>query len=189
MNKTQLKKPFRKNCKKISIWPFLLTGIQVPDTSTDQAHIQLSRSCIIAYADSSSNGIILNIETSLRKSSPWEVLEDQKRNRRCFFSEQVVRKNFELLRRSHSLNFFFLRLFLLRWHLRSFLTLAFLSSWVHQWFFKFEKNFQWLWWGYCENHWCNQLDRHANVKNGRKRHHESSLKNIKISSHDGAKTV
>ena len=76
---------------KNSIWPFLLTGIQVPDTSIDQAHMQLSKSYVIAYADSSSNGIIWNIETSLGKSSPWEVLEDQKR-KMFFFSENDVEK-------------------------------------------------------------------------------------------------
>ena len=61
--------------QKISIWSFLLTGIQVPDMSIDQARMQLSKSYVTAYADSSSNGIIWNIETSLGKSSPW-VLED-----------------------------------------------------------------------------------------------------------------
>ena len=53
--------------------------------------MQLSKSYVIAYADSSSNGSIWNIETSLGKFSPWEVLEDQKRNR-CFFSENDVEK-------------------------------------------------------------------------------------------------
>ena len=67
---------FKENhSKKISIWPFLLTGIQVPDTSIDQAHMQLSRSYVIAYADSSSNGIIWNIETSfnIEKFSVWKI--------------------------------------------------------------------------------------------------------------------
>ena len=52
----------------------LLTGIQVPDTSIDQAHIQLSRSYVIAYADSNSNEIIWNIETSFNfeKISVWK---------------------------------------------------------------------------------------------------------------------
>ena len=78
--------------QKISIWPFLLTGIPVPDTSIDQAHMQLSKSYVIAYADSSSKGIIWNIETSLGKSSPWEVLEDQKR--KMFFFRKTMTKNF-----------------------------------------------------------------------------------------------
>ena len=91
MNKTyQFKENHSEKLQKISIWPFLLTGIQVPDTSIDQAHMQLSKSYVIAYADSSSNGIIWNIETSLGKSSPWEVLEDQKR--KMFFSENDVEK-------------------------------------------------------------------------------------------------
>ena len=64
---------------------FLVTGVQLPDTSTDQTHMQLSRSYIIAYTDSSLNEILWNIETSLWKSSPWELLEEQKRNTRCFF--------------------------------------------------------------------------------------------------------
>ena len=34
------------------------TGVRLPDTTTDQAHKQLSRSYVFAYADSSSNGII-----------------------------------------------------------------------------------------------------------------------------------
>ena len=67
---------------------FLVTGVRIPDTSTDEAHMQLSRSYTITYADSSSNGIFRNIETSLEKSSPWEVLEDQKR--KIFFSENDV---------------------------------------------------------------------------------------------------
>ena len=50
---------------------FLVTGVRIPDTSTDEAHMQLSRSYTITYADSSSNGIIWNIETSLGKSSLW----------------------------------------------------------------------------------------------------------------------
>ena len=69
-----------------------MTGIQLPDTYTDETHMQLSRSYVIAYADSSSNGIIWNIETSLRKFSPWEVLEDQKR--KMFFFEKWRRKIF-----------------------------------------------------------------------------------------------
>ena len=92
---------------------------------------------------------------------------------RAVFFRKTISKNFQLLWWSQSFNFF--RLVFLQWFLRSFRTLAFLSSWVYQWFFKFEKDFQWLWWGYCENHWCNQVDRNANVKNGRK----SSLKNKK----------
>ena len=77
--------------QKISIWPFLLTAFQVPDISIDQAHMQLSRSYVIAYVDSSSKGIIWNIELSLKKSSPWEVLEDQKR-KMFFFSGNDVEK-------------------------------------------------------------------------------------------------
>ena len=109
---------------------FLVTGVRLPDTSTDQTHMQLSRSYIIAYADSSLNEILWNIETSLWKSSPWEVLEEQKRNTRCFFfgkrsqekvSATLMESEFKL----------FLRLVFLQWRLRSFLTLAFLSSWVH----------------------------------------------------------
>ena len=45
------------------------TGVRLPDTTTDQAHKQLSKSYKNTNADSSSNGIIWNIETSLRKFS------------------------------------------------------------------------------------------------------------------------
>ena len=93
MNKThQFKENHYEKIAKISIWPFLLTDIHVPDTSIDQAHMQLSKSYVIAYADSSSNGIIWNIETSLGKSSPCEVLEDQKR--KMFFFGKRCRKVF-----------------------------------------------------------------------------------------------
>ena len=51
--------------------------------------MQLSRSYVIANADSSSKGIIWNIETSLRKTLPWKVLEDQKQK---IFSENDVEK-------------------------------------------------------------------------------------------------
>ena len=61
--------------------------------------MQLSRSYVIAYANSSSKGIIWNIETSLRKSSLWEVLEDQKR-KMFFFSENDVEKLFATLMES-----------------------------------------------------------------------------------------
>ena len=177
MNKTH---KFQENhsdkiAGNISIWRFLITGVQIPDTSIDQAHMQLSRSCKFAYADSSSNGILWNIETSFWNSPPWEVLKEQKRNTRCFFSENAFRKNFQLLWVRVS-TFSFYSSFS-RWRLRSFLTLAFLSNWANQWFFKLEKDFQWPWWGYCGNHWCKQLDRNADVENGHKRHHKNSLKN------------
>ena len=42
-----------KIAKKSQIDRFF-TGIQVPDTFTDQDHLQLSRSYVIAYAESSS---------------------------------------------------------------------------------------------------------------------------------------
>ena len=54
----QFKEVTPKKLQKNSIWRFLMTGVQLPDTSTDQAHMQLSRSYTIAYADSSSNGIL-----------------------------------------------------------------------------------------------------------------------------------
>ena len=85
---TNLSKTTPKKLQKISIWPFLLTGIQVPDTSIDQAHMQLPRSYTITYADSSSNGIIWNIEKSLGKfhlEKFWRI-----KNERCFFSENDV---------------------------------------------------------------------------------------------------
>ena len=69
---------------------FPVTGVRIPDTSTDEAHMQLSRSYTITYADSTSIGITGNIETSLGKSSHWEVLEDQKR--KMFFSVNDVEK-------------------------------------------------------------------------------------------------
>ena len=76
----------------MSIWPFLLTRIQIPDTSFDEEHTPLSKSYVISYADSSSNGIIWNNETSLGKSSPWDILEDRKR--KMFFFRKTISKKF-----------------------------------------------------------------------------------------------
>ena len=50
--------------KKISIWQFLMTGVQLSDEFIDQAYMQLSRNYTSGNADSSSNGISWNIETS-----------------------------------------------------------------------------------------------------------------------------
>ena len=36
----------------------VVNGVRIPDTSTDEAHMQLSKSYVIAYADFSSNGSI-----------------------------------------------------------------------------------------------------------------------------------
>ena len=133
--KCHVKKAMTTSYEKNIPRRFPVTRVRIPDTSTDEADIQLSRSYTITYADSSLNGIIWNIETSLVKSSPCEVMDDQKR--KMFFSENVVEKFLAALMESEFELFLFCARFL-RWRLRSFLPLAFLSSWVHQWFFKFE---------------------------------------------------
>ena len=89
--KNQMSRPKAMTTSYEKIIPrrFLVTGVGFPDTSTDEAHMQLSRSYVIAYADSSSKGIIWNIEISLRKTLPWKLLGDQKRK---IFSENDVEK-------------------------------------------------------------------------------------------------
>ena len=93
-NSSISKKSLRETCNTNFNWRFLMTGVQLPDTSLDQAHMQLSRSYINAYHDSSSNGILWNIETIFWKSSPWEFLEERKGNTRCSVRKTQSGKTF-----------------------------------------------------------------------------------------------